>query len=158
VLDVGSGTGVLLPLLARAIGAKGAIVEMDASAAMLEKARARGVQGNTRFLQADAHAIPQPDASFDVVICNNAFPHFHDKPAALREMARVLRPGGQLVVCHTMSREAVNNLHRAIGGMVAADMLPEDVELRAWLEEAGFREVAIKDAPERYLVMAWRTR
>ncbi len=156
VLDVGSGTGVLLPLLTKAVGSEGRIIETDISAGMLGQARAKGPGSNTHYIQADIVSIPFTDKVFDLVICLNTLPHCHDKLQAITEMARVTKTGGRIAICHTMSREAVNHLHQSIGGLVSDDLLPDSAELYRLLEQAGLETVKFEDTPERYLVVARR--
>jgi ubiquinone/menaquinone biosynthesis C-methylase UbiE len=158
VLDIGSGTGILLPFLLKRLDVSGSIVEMDIAAGMLKKGREKESDGRIAFVQGDAHSLPFASAAFDLVLCHNTFPHFADKMRALREISRVTAAGGRLVISHTMSREAVNSLHRDIGGVVGHDQLPEDGALVRWLEQAGFRWPSIENVPERYLVVAWKGR
>ncbi len=154
VLDVGSGTGVLVPFLTRAVGNRGKVIELDISAEMLGKAKGKGFHSNTHYIQADMTAIPMPDKVLDLCICCNAFPHCGNKLEALTEMARVIKVNGRLIICHTMSREAVNYLHQTIGGVVGNDLLPDKAELHWLLTQAGFGRVKLEDSPERYLVVA----
>jgi len=154
VLDVGCGTGVLFPMLLEKVGQEGRIVALDISGEMLKQAQAKGYP--VECVQGDAQSLPLSDATFDWVICNAVFPHFPDKLRALREIRRVLKDGGRLVICHAASREAVNELHRSIGGVVAHDTIPPDDEMRRLLREAGLGEAVVRDEPERYLVFACR--
>jgi ubiquinone/menaquinone biosynthesis C-methylase UbiE len=96
VLEVGCGTGHWLELLAREAAAKG-LAGTDPSIEMLEQARAR--VPSARIVQGRAEALPFTDASFDRVLCVNAFHHFSDKTAFIAEARRVLRPGGGVLVC-----------------------------------------------------------
>jgi ubiquinone/menaquinone biosynthesis C-methylase UbiE len=153
VLDVGSGTGVLLPLLIDALSGTGHVIALDVSGEMLRQARHRRHQ-MVDLAQADVMAIPLADTSLDLAICNSAFPHFGNKLKAMRELRRVLRQGGRLVICHTMSRAAVNGLHQSIGGIVASDLLPDEHELRRQVVQAGLTMTHFEDGPERYLVIA----
>lgn len=97
-LDVATGTGhmalALAPRVLRVVG-------LDLTPEMLAEARAlagrRGI-GNVCFELGDAHALPYADASFHLVTCRRAAHHFTDIGRALAEMARVLVPGGRLVV------------------------------------------------------------
>jgi len=154
VLDIGSGTGVLLPFLIAELGDEGKIVALDFSAEMLGQAKAKTFQPIVGFAQADVLAIPLADNSVDLAICNSVFPHFDDKAMALKEIARVLRNNGRLVICHTMSRAMVNQLHQSIGGVVANALLPPEFQLRGLIKQAGLRVIHFEDSPERYLVIA----
>ena len=154
VLDIGSGTGVLLPFLIAEVGNEGKIVALDFSAEMLVQAQAKNFLPIVGLAQADVLAIPLPDSSVDLAICNSAFPHFSDKGNALKEIARVLRNNGRMVICHTMSREMLNRLHQSIGGIVASDLLPDEFQLRGLINQAGLKITHFEDSPERYLVIA----
>jgi len=98
-LDVACGTGISTLGLAEACGGRGRFVGVDISEGMLRVARESAAArdyDNVEFRRGDAEALEFPDDAFDVVICNMSLQFFHDKQGALREMHRVLRPGGQL--------------------------------------------------------------
>jgi ubiquinone/menaquinone biosynthesis C-methylase UbiE len=154
VLDIGSGTGVLLPFLITELGGEGRIIALDFSAEMLGQARAKNFPPIVGFAQADVLAVPLADSSVDLAICNNVFPHFSDKGKALKEIARVVNNNGRLVICHTMSRATINQLHQSVGGMVANDLLPDESQLRGLIKQAGLKTTHFEDSPERYLVIA----
>lgn len=151
VLDVGTGTGALVPHLLRVLGSAGRIVAIDLSPDMLQVARQKGFPPGVTLLEADVHHLPLPDAEFDRVICNAALPHFEDRARSIREMMRVLRSGGILVISHPIGREAVNRLHREVGGPVEEDRVPPPEAMAALLREAGLTDVWIADEPEFYL-------
>jgi ubiquinone/menaquinone biosynthesis C-methylase UbiE len=154
VLDIGSGTGILLSFLIAELGDEGKIVALDFSAEMLCQAKAKKFEPIVDFAQADVLAIPLADNSVDLAMCNSAFPHFDDKARALEEIARVLRNNGRLVICHTMSRKMINQLHQSIGGAVANDLLPDEFQLKRLIKQAGLKVTHFEDGPERYLVIA----
>jgi ubiquinone/menaquinone biosynthesis C-methylase UbiE len=154
VLDIGSGTGVLLPFLIVELGDEGKVIALDFSAEMLGQAQAKNFPPIVGFAQADVLAIPLADNSVDLAICNSVFPHFTDKVKALKEIARVLRNNGRLVICHTMSRAMINQLHQSAGGIVASDLLPDESQLRGLIKQAGLKITHFEDSPERYLVIA----
>ncbi len=154
VLDVGTGTGVLIPYLVEAVGPSGTVVAVDFAAEMLAIARKKHRWPNVQYHEADVTALPFPDQTFDEVICNSAFPHFADRRQAAREMARVLKAGGRITVCHPHSRDYVNNIHKSIGGAVGNDLLPDDETMRGIFSEAGFRNIAIADNVGGYLLVA----
>lgn len=156
VLDVGTGTGVLLPLLAERVGETGRIVAMDISAGMLAVARAKRFRGSITFLQADLEGSGLPDASFDRVFCNAVFPHFTDPEGALAEIRRILRPGGLLLISHPIGREAVNAIHRDGGEVVAHDIVPGPEAMRRLLEESGLCQVTVIDEPDFFLATGYQ--
>lgn len=153
VLDLGTGTGVFLPLLMQGTGSGGKILALDIAEEMLHRARAKGFNGVVAYLNADAAHIPLPDNSVDSVVCYSSFPHFQDKPKALMEIYRVVKNGGHLFICHTSSRKAINGLHNGIPE-VAHDVIPEDSEMHWLLSAAGFVNIEIEDNHEDYFCRA----
>ena len=101
VLDIGCGTGVDTIVAANKVGSTGKVTGIDLVPKMLVQARAN-VQmmdlKNVKFLEASAEKLPFPDSNFDVVISNGVFNLVIDKPKALAEAFRVLRPGGRLMI------------------------------------------------------------
>jgi len=98
VLDIGTGTGALLPWLAAAVDS---VVAMDSSAAMLARARHRCQReglDHVRFQRADVRDLPLADASCDAAFGSMVLHHVARPEQALAEMARVVRPGGKVVV------------------------------------------------------------
>lgn len=101
-LDVACGTGEITAMLARAVGPAGHVTGLDFSAGMLAVARQRvrrlGLEDRVRLVEGDALELPFPDGSFDVVTMGFALRNVADIDRALREMARVTRPGGRVLV------------------------------------------------------------
>ncbi|MBQ9041397.1 MAG: methyltransferase domain-containing protein [Eggerthellaceae bacterium] len=96
LLDVGCGTGPMVELLAAELPGR-RYTGLDLTPKMIEVASAKGLDGAT-FLVGDAEDMPFEDASFDAVICANSFHHYPNAQAFFGEAARVLRPGGKLVL------------------------------------------------------------
>ncbi len=152
VLDVGTGTGVFVPhLLKRMDG--GRLVCVDIAEEMLKRARAKNFPQNVEYLHADVVSLPLSEGIFDAVVCYSSFPHFQDKPGALAEMRRVLKEGGRLFICHSASREEINNIHRSIPA-VEQDVLPDGAEMYQMLRAAGFDDIGVEDSPGGYFASA----
>jgi len=154
VLDVGCGTGRLVPFLIEAVGLEGLVVESDFSEEMLNIAKKKYNQRKLFFLQADAQKLPLRDNRCDAVICLALFPHLPDKPGALKEFRRILKPQKPLYIAHIMSREEVNRIHSRINGPVNKDFLPSQQEMEELFSLTGFKEFTIKDEPSFYLAQA----
>jgi ubiquinone/menaquinone biosynthesis C-methylase UbiE len=151
VLDVGTGTGILLPLIRQAIGPKGMLIGFDFSFKMIQKAMLRECRGEKILINATVESLPFQRERFDQVICFSAFPHFPDKAKALFEMVRVLKRGGSLHVSHLKSVEELNQFHRHLGGAVAHDLLPHPERLRSLMTESGLSGIKMVNQPGKFL-------
>jgi ubiquinone/menaquinone biosynthesis C-methylase UbiE len=154
ILDVGGGTGILLPFLYKAAGDRSRIVSLDISEEMLKQAINNGYPSSIHYIHADVAAIPLASEMFDLVICYSCLPHFPDKPKSLIEMARVLRNGGRLVICHTASRHEINELHKSIGNVIGNDTIPDEATMRKMLATSGLKRIKIQDEAHHYLAIA----
>ena len=156
VLDVGTGPGILIPYLRALVGGAGQVCALDLSLEMVRRACAKPRGPMDMIVRADVHSIPFTHNLFDRVICFAAFPHFDHPRQALREMSRVLRPGGVLIVAHLMSREELSR-HHALHASVARDALPTHSRMRTLFREAGLSLPEIMDMPGRYLAKGVKT-
>ncbi|WP_202635762.1 class I SAM-dependent methyltransferase [Rugosibacter aromaticivorans] len=100
VLDVACGTGIVTRQVAPLVGADGQVVALDMNPAMLAVARALPVPPGAaiQWQEGNAMALLFPDGVFDIVLCQHGLQFFPDRAGAVREMRRVLAPGGQAVV------------------------------------------------------------
>lgn len=96
VLDVACGTGIVARVAADRVTGVGEVTGLDLNASMIKVARR--LRPDLAWYEGDATDMPFPDASFDVVLCQAGLMFFPDPVVALREMRRVLRPGGKLAV------------------------------------------------------------
>ena len=110
-LDVGCGVGLYALWLAEAVGPRGRVIGIEPGAERVEAARALvGAalgDGRLEFRAGDAAALAFPDASFDWVWCGDVLHHVQDTQGALKEMIRVLRPGGLLVIKESQALPAM---------------------------------------------------
>jgi ubiquinone/menaquinone biosynthesis C-methylase UbiE len=137
VADVGAGTGFmtagLAPLVSR-------VYVLDGSAAMLAVARRNLAQfDNVEFHEADGQSLPLPDGSVDAVFANMYLHHCPDPLAAIREMVRVLRPGGRLVIT-----DVDTHSYEWMRQEMADVWLGFDrAQIRAWFREAGLVNILV---------------
>jgi len=153
VLDLGCGTGILVPFILEKITNSGTLYELDFAEQMIEVNRRLHVGDNIRFIVADAENAPLDDASCDAAIGFSCFPHLQDKDKALKTLARVLKPRGVLAVSHFDSSEGINKHHENCHA-VMHDHLPDESAMRALLERAGFGIEAFIDEPGFYFILA----
>jgi arsenite methyltransferase len=150
VLDLGSGGGIDVLLSARRVGPTGKAYGLDMTEEMLEVARSNQRQAgveNVEFLKGEIERIPLPDDSVDVIISNCVINLSGDKPAVLREAARVLRPGGRFAVSDVIADpdmdEETRRDMRQWTGCIAGALTREEFERE--LLAAGFESVEIEE-------------
>jgi ubiquinone/menaquinone biosynthesis C-methylase UbiE len=156
VADIACGTGIVARRAAPLVGAAGTIVAVDINPAMLAVGRSLPApEGATiDWREGDALALPLADGAFDIVLCQQGLMFFPDAPAALREMYRVLAPGGRLgllvadaiehspasyLIWSTIARRLeapLTTLARGFG-------LGDAGKVRSMLVEAGFQQVKV---------------
>ncbi|GLK86798.1 class I SAM-dependent methyltransferase [Ancylobacter defluvii] len=124
VLEIAAGTGAVTRALAERLPAQARIVATDLNPAMLETAARHGPDPRIRWQQADAMALPFEDGVFDAVICQFGVMFLPDKAQGLREVRRVLVPGGTLMF-NVWDRLAVNDFAQATTEALAA-VFPSD--------------------------------
>lgn len=152
ILDVGTGTGAMIPILYHRYPAS-RIISVDLAENMLRLAKRKAP--NACLVQADVHVLPFRDANFSCVICHNSFPHFWQKDQALVEIWRVLQVGGKLLILHDISREKVNAIHRnAQSKVIHHDLLPEGNILGQMLSQTGYQLLSMKDDDTHYSIFA----
>jgi SAM-dependent methyltransferase len=151
VLDLGSGAGFDSFLAARAVGAAGRVIGVDMTEEMLELARENARKtglDNVEFRKGVIEHLPVDDESVDIVISNCVINLATDKEQVFREVRRVLRPGGRMVVSDLVLEKplpaAVAKSAEAYIGCIAGAMLRPDYV--AAIERAGLREVEVVES------------
>ncbi len=154
VVDVATGPGTVVEPIVRAVGKSGSVIGVDLAERQLELGRAAlaGVPTRVRFMRMDAIALDLADRSVSAVTCGFGLPYIHDPLRALREAARIARPGGA-IACTTwrepffgrpgerlleiMERQEVPHLFRPFTN--------DPEEVARWCFRAGLRDVVIEE-------------
>jgi ubiquinone/menaquinone biosynthesis C-methylase UbiE len=159
VIDIACGTGIVARIAAARVGRGGAVVGVDLNPGMLNVARSlKTTEGaaSVQWREASADRLPFPDGSFDIAYCQLGLQFFADRPAALREMRRVLSPGGALglmVWCGIQESPGFDAfaeiLERNVSPAAATIMrapfgLSDANELSRLVAAAGFRDITIQ--------------
>lgn len=153
VLDAGCGTGRALPPLRAAVGPSGVVVGADLTPAMLEAAVRAGRDRDGRLLLADVAALPLRSRSLDAVFGAGLISHLPRPAENLRELARVVRPGGVLALFHPIGRAA---LAARQGRQITPEDLRAEPNLRPLLAGSGWRMTSYADEDTRFLALAVR--
>ncbi|MER8222988.1 class I SAM-dependent methyltransferase [Streptomyces sp. NPDC094143] len=153
VLDAGCGTGRALPPLRAAVGPSGVVLGADLTPAMLREAVRAGRDRDGTLLHTDVAALPLRAGSLDAVFGAGLISHLPNPAEDLRELARVVRPGGVLALFHPIGRAALAARH---GRPLTPDDLRAEPNLRPLLAGSGWRLTSYVDEDTRFLALAVR--
>ena len=153
VLDAGCGTGRALPPLRAAVGPSGAVLGADLTPAMLAAAVRAGRDRAGQLLHTDVSRLPLRTGAVDAVFGAGLISHLPHPAENLRELARVVRPGGFLALFHPIGRAALAARH---GRQLTPDDLRAEPNLRPLLAGSGWRMTSYVDEDARFLALAVR--
>lgn len=148
VLDIGSGSGTDLIIVAQKVGSEGKVIGIDITQSMLKKALKNAEEAklkNVSVIESDAESLPFKDDTFDVVISNGVINLVHDKQKTFKEIFRVLKPGGYMSIADIILSSPISEKSRAnpelwascvVGAMV-------DEEYLKIIKKAGFSSVEV---------------
>ncbi|MBT2479951.1 class I SAM-dependent methyltransferase [Streptomyces sp. ISL-94] len=153
VLDAGCGTGRALTPLRAAVGPDGLVLGADLTPQMLAAAQRAGRAAEGALLLADVARLPLRDGALDAVFAAGLVAHLPDPGANLRELARVVRPGGRLALFHPIGRAALAARH---GRELTAEDMRAEHNLGPLLAGSGWEMTSYADEDARFLVLAVR--
>ncbi|MCJ0874605.1 class I SAM-dependent methyltransferase [Streptomyces sp. AP-93] len=154
VLDAGCGTGRALTALRAAVGPSGTVLGADVTPQMLTAAHEAGRDADGALLLADVARLPLRDGALDAVFAAGLVAHLPDPGANLRELARVVRPGGRLALFHPIGRAALAARH---GRELTPDDMRAEHNLGPLLAGSGWQLTSYADEDTRFLALAVRT-
>ena len=152
VLDLGTGTGVLLPFIAGKIGRNGKLVAVDFSSGMLEKAKAKfgSLDPEPVFMQLDIENDTIP-GEYDHIILYCVYPHLHTPVETIKWLLKVnLKKNGKISIAFPCGPDFINKIHEERHS--ESDFLPSPSLLAKKLEDAGLKSRVVLDTPETFLV------
>lgn len=151
ILDVGCGTGILSDALIEAAGKSGSVKGIDISSGMINVAREKFDFKNLTFEHTSVEALKDESNSYDIIVCNNVFPHFEDVDGVMLNSIRLLKDGGLFVVTHLAGRDAVNKIHSNTNTF-NEDKVPVPEEWIKIFKKYGLKEVKAVDEADFYYI------
>lgn len=156
VLDVGTGTGILIPFLCRLVGEKGKVTAVDYASNMISVAKRKYPSDQypqVRFAVQDITSFPM-NAEYNCIVCFSCFPHFLHQEATVKYLAKGLKTNGKLIIAHEESRQAINNLHKNAGSEVEEDYLPAAEVIQRYMYNADLSVIDTIDNADYFLISA----
>jgi demethylmenaquinone methyltransferase/2-methoxy-6-polyprenyl-1,4-benzoquinol methylase len=155
ILDVGTGTGILIPFLVEFLDPKGQITAIDYAKSMVNIWKNKYDKfSNVSITIADVDNLPFSEASFNAITCFGLFPHLENKKDSLQEFNRVLKSKGKLIISHALSRRELRNMHMNTNSVVTNDVLPNKNEMCNLLNLTDFTQIQIIDKKGSYLCIS----
>lgn len=152
ILDLGTGTGVLLPFIAEKVGEKGEITAVDYSKGMLEIARKKfsDINPKPKFLYLDFENETIP-GEFDHILLYCVYPHLHTPIDTLKWLKKVnLKENGSIIVAFPCGPDYINNIHREKHS--ESDSLPTASELSGYFSSQGLNSEVLAENENAYVV------
>jgi len=151
ILDVGAGTGALVPYFLRYKPKH--IIACDLSAKMLAVLKKKFPSVET--YQVDVRDLSLPKASVDIAFLNAVWPNIGDKLGALRNLSRIIKKGGRIVISHPEGKQFVNGLKKTLP--FPLDTLPEESELKELFKKFNFILRLYVNEPRFYFALGVRS-
>jgi len=157
VLDVGTGTGILIPFLLKAVGPTGQVSAIDYAEKMVNIFKSKYAHlPNVTVTVQRVEALDFPSQTFDAVTCFGLFPHIENKEEALRQINCVLKTNGKLIIAHALSSGEIKAHHHNASSVVAHDELPTATVMEKLLTQTGFGKIHIIDKQGQYLNLSFK--
>lgn len=152
ILDLGTGTGVLIPYLSSMTGADGHVTGIDLSEGMLSLARNKfGNLPNVEFMRLDFEEEQIP-GKYDIVLLYCVYPHLHSPAATMEWLFKMnIKEGGTIVIAFPSDEKFINNIHHERKS--ESDHLPTASVLADMIIRWGFMAQVVADSEEEYIII-----
>ena len=151
ILDLGTGTGVLMPYLSQRVGVDGKILGVDLSDGMLEIAKRKyGSLNNVEFLKIDFEEQIIP-GNYDIALLYSVYPHLHYPKDTIDWLFKMnIKPGGKIIIAFPSDEKFINEIHHSRGA--DSDCLPEASELSKTISGWGYEAKVVEDSEDAYVI------
>ncbi|MGU9539460.1 class I SAM-dependent DNA methyltransferase [Clostridium tepidum] len=150
ILDIGSGTGVLIPYLENKISNSGYIVAIDIAENMLKVSKEKNKYSNLDFIVGDFLEY-ESKKTFNCITAYSCYPHFKDKDKLAHICYELLEDGGKLVIAHSESKEKINSRHKDVDHKIKSHILPNIKYTAELMEKHNFKTIYVEDNEEYYI-------
>lgn len=155
VLDIGSGTGILIPYLEREVGENGSITALDISENMIQVSKRKNKYSNLKFEVIDFLKY-RSSKKYDCIVAYSCYPHFKDKDKFFEKSYKLLKLNGKLVIAHIESKDTINLRHKKIEDRLNSNLLVDVDKLSKFAEKRGFASNYMQDDSEFYIYVGKR--
>lgn len=153
VLDIGSGTGVMIPYIEDRVKHQGKVKALDIAENMISVSRRKNKYDNLSFHVGDFLEWDTCER-FDAIIAYSCYPHFKDKGMFFKKSLELLKENGSIVIAHVESKEKINDRHKDIEDKIVSDLLPQVDVLSEFVEQRGFETSYSEDNEDYYILIA----
>jgi ubiquinone/menaquinone biosynthesis C-methylase UbiE len=158
ILDIGTGTGIMIPYYEKHLK-NGSVLAIDYSERMIEIARLKypeKIHPEISYKISDIYDLKY-NAEFDLIVCYSCFPHFNDKPLAIKILSKALKKEGCLAVAHTESAKKINGVHTNGGTEIQNDVLLTMKQLKQMMKKNGLTVTFQRDDENYFICLAKKT-
>lgn len=151
LLDLGTGTGVLLPYLSNIVGSEGSVTAIDFSEGMLSVAKEKfGNLTNIVFQKLDFES-DQISGSYDIALLYSVYPHLHSPESTLKKLFKSnIKVGGRIIIAFPSDHNFINNIHRERKS--ESEYLPSAYSLADVIGKWGFSASVLSSTPDEYII------
>ncbi|WP_409069292.1 class I SAM-dependent DNA methyltransferase [Clostridium sp. FAM 1755] len=150
ILDIGSGTGVLIPYLENKISNSGNIAALDIAENMLKVSKEKNKYSNLEFIVGDFLEY-ESKKTFNCITAYSCYPHFKDKDRLADRAYDLLEEDGKLVIAHSESKEKINSRHKDVDHKIKSHILPNIKYTAELMEKHNFKTIYVEDNEEFYI-------